>query len=185
MAKSVPGTVVRFFASCCKIFRKRGRTCRLLFGCHSGPWRAPTAAFLFAAPLGCGGLGTPAVLVNAETRSTPTRTTMALRHEKVFTDEEFIAAFELILPPREARAEALAHNSAPDLHDFESATPGELAAAPAAGPRSYDGDMLDLLSLVSQSCAERAWRLMGVSPQEGAERREAFRRRIGPMLRKI
>lgn len=102
---------------------------------------------------------------------------MPIRDEKVFSDEEMIAAFEIVLPPEEAREEGLAFNSFPDLH-FEDVTPEELARAPASGPRSYDGELLDLLSLVSDSCAERAWRLMRVSPEEGARRREEFRRRV-------
>jgi hypothetical protein len=51
------------------------------------------------------------------------------------------------------------------------------------GPRSYDGDVLDLLSLVSDSCAERAWALLGISRAEGERRREQFRRRIDDALR--
>lgn len=101
---------------------------------------------------------------------------MPIRDEKVFSDEEMIAAFEIILPPQQAREEGLAINSFPDLH-FEDPTSEELARVSGIG-RSYDGDLLDLLSLVSDSCAERAWRLMGVSAEEGERRREAFRRRI-------
>ncbi len=107
---------------------------------------------------------------------------MPIRDEKVFSDEEMIAAFEIILPPEQAREEGLAFNSFPDLH-FEDPTPEELARAPGVGPRSYDGDLLDLLSLVSDSCAERAWRLMGVSPEEesaAARRSGAASRRRGP-----
>jgi hypothetical protein len=95
----------------------------------------------------------------------------------VFSDEEMIAAFEIILPPEEAREEGLVFNSFPDLH-FENPTSEELAQVSGMGPRSYDGDLLDLLSLVSDSCAERAWRLMDMSAEEGERRREAFRRRI-------
>lgn len=101
-----------------------------------------------------------------------------IRDEKVFTDEEFVAAMAFVLPPDRAREEGLAFNAMPDLHGFETATGAELAAAPANGPRIYDGDLLDLLSLVSDSCAGRAWKLMKVSPNEGAERREAMRRRV-------
>ncbi|HEY0018495.1 MAG TPA: hypothetical protein VGC13_19465 [Longimicrobium sp.] len=108
---------------------------------------------------------------------------MPLRDEKTFTDEEWIAAFALVLPPDQARAEGLAWNSLPDLKGFEDATAEEIAAAGVSGPRSYDGDVLDLLSLVSDSCAERAWRLLGVSPDEGKHRREEFRRRIADALR--
>jgi hypothetical protein len=108
---------------------------------------------------------------------------MPLRDEKVFTDEEMIAAFAIILPPERAREEGLAFNSMPDLTGFEDATAAELAATGVSGPRSYDGDILDLLSLVSDSCASRAWRLMGLSPEEGARRREEFRRRVDEALR--
>lgn len=38
--------------------------------------------------------------------------------------------------------------------------------------------MLDLLSLASDNCAERAWRLMKISPEEGAVRRDAIRLRV-------
>lgn len=108
---------------------------------------------------------------------------MPLKDEKTFSDDEFIAAFSLILPPDEAREAGLAFNSAPDLTDFEDATPEELAAAPAGGPRSYDGDILDLLAMVSDSCAERAWRLLGITPAEGEQRRAEFRRRLDEALR--
>ena len=103
---------------------------------------------------------------------------MAIRDEKVFSDEEFIAAFSLILPPEQAREEGIAFNSLPDYQGWETVTPDELVAAPVSGPRSYDGDILDLLSLVSESCAERAWRLLGISPDEGRLRRDAFRSRV-------
>jgi hypothetical protein len=103
---------------------------------------------------------------------------MALRDEKIFSDEEFIAAFSFILPPDRAREEGIGFNSMPDYQGWDSVTPEELADAPVAGPRSYDGDILDLLSLVSESCAERAWRLLGISPAEGARRRDAFRLRV-------
>jgi hypothetical protein len=108
---------------------------------------------------------------------------MPIRDEKTFSDEEWIAAFSIILPPVQARAEALAWNSLPDPTGFEDATPEELHAAGVNGPRSYDGDLLDLLSLVSDSCAARAWKLQGVSDEEGAHRREAFRRRLDEALR--
>jgi hypothetical protein len=78
---------------------------------------------------------------------------MPLPDEKTFTDEEWIAAFSIILPPEQAREQGLAWNALPDLKGFKDATPEEFAAAEAKGPRSYDGDLLDLLSLVSDSCA--------------------------------
>jgi hypothetical protein len=108
---------------------------------------------------------------------------MPIGDEKTFTDEEWIAAFAIILPPEQARTEGLAWNSLPDPAGFEDATPQELRAAGVTGPRSYDGDLLDLLSLVSDSCAARAWRLMGISPDEGERRRTAFRRRLQDAMR--
>lgn len=39
---------------------------------------------------------------------------MPLRNEKTFTDEEMIAAFSIILPPEQAREEALGFNALPD-----------------------------------------------------------------------
>lgn len=100
---------------------------------------------------------------------------MPTRDEKTFTDDEWIAAFSLILPPEQARAEGLAWNAMPDPTGFGDATPAQLHAAGVNGPRSYDGDLLDLLS---DSCAARAWGLMGLSPQEGEARRADFRRRL-------
>jgi hypothetical protein len=108
---------------------------------------------------------------------------MSLRDEKTFSDEEWIAAFAIILPPEQARAEGLAWNSMPDPKGFEDASPGELTSAGLNGPRSYDGDLLDLLSLVSESCAERAWSLMGISRSEGERRRAEFRRRLEDAIR--
>lgn len=108
---------------------------------------------------------------------------MPIRDEKTFTDEEWIAAFAIILPPEQARTEGLAWNSLPDPKGFEDATPEELRTAGVSGPRSYDGDLLDLLSLVSDSCAERAWNLMGISREEGEGRRDDFRRRIENAIR--
>ena len=104
---------------------------------------------------------------------------MPIRDEKTFTDDEFIAAFALILPEDRAREEGLAWNSFPDPKGFETATREEFAASEWKGPRSYDGDLLDLLSCVSDSCAERAWALLAVTREEGERRREEFRRRIG------
>lgn len=103
---------------------------------------------------------------------------MSTRAAPTFSDEEFARAFALVMTPAEARAEAVAFNSGPDLHGFEAASPEELRAAPVSGPRSHDGDVLDLLSLVSDDCARRAWVLLGVTAAEGARRRAALRRRL-------
>lgn len=64
---------------------------------------------------------------------------MPIRDEKVFSDEEMIAAFEIILPPEQAREEGVAFNSLPDLH-FEDPTPEEFAGVQGLGPRSYNHD---------------------------------------------
>lgn|GEM_PF-3109953 len=109
---------------------------------------------------------------------------MGIRNEKTFSDAEMIAAYSLLLPPEAAEEEALALNSFPDLHLDGEATAEELRAAPAGGPRSYDDDILDLLSMVSHDVALRAWRLLNVSPEEGRRRREVFRVRVEPALRR-
>jgi hypothetical protein len=103
---------------------------------------------------------------------------MPLREEKPFTVEEWVAAFSLILPPDQAHEEGLAYASVPTVMGVEHATPEELRASEANGPLSFDGDLLDLLSLVSESCAERAWRLLGVTLAYGERRREAMRARV-------
>jgi hypothetical protein len=103
---------------------------------------------------------------------------MPLREEKPFTVEEWVAAFSLILPADQAHEEGLAYASVPAPTGVEDATPEELRASEANGPLSYDRDLLDLLSLVSDSCAERAWRLLSVTPAEGEQRREAMRERV-------
>jgi hypothetical protein len=96
---------------------------------------------------------------------------MAIQDAKTFTDEEFMTAFSIFLPPDEARREGLVWNAFPDPKGFEDATPEELRASKFKSHRSYGGDLLDLLSLVSDSFAERAWRLMGITHDEGERRR--------------
>ncbi len=88
------------------------------------------------------------------------------RYDNTFNEEEWIAAFAILLPPDQAREHGLAFHE-PNV----------------PGPSSYDGDVYDLLSLVSDSCAERAWRLMGVSREEGERRRADFRRKVEEALR--
>lgn len=109
---------------------------------------------------------------------------MGIRNELTFSDDEMIAAFSLLLPPDAAKEHALDLNSLPDLHFEGEITEEEFRHAPAAGPRSYDDDILDLLSMVSQEVALKAWQLLGVTPEEGALRREVFRRRAEPVLRR-
>jgi hypothetical protein len=98
---------------------------------------------------------------------------MSLPEKVTFTEDEWIAAFSLILPPDRAREEGLVW-SAPDNQESE----GEMTS-----PWSYDGDILDLLSLVSESCAERAWRLLRVTREEGERRRAEFRSELENALR--
>lgn len=107
---------------------------------------------------------------------------MPIPDDPIFTEDEYISAFSIILPPEEARAEGLTWSAFPDPQGFEDATPEELRESEWTGPRSYDGDLLDLLSLVSDSCAERAWRLLGISSDEGEARRAAFRQKIEDAL---
>lgn len=105
---------------------------------------------------------------------------MPFRKVKTFTDEEWIAAMALILPPDQAREQGLAFSSLPEYTGYEDATREQLRELydEGGGPISYDSDLLDLLSLVSDDCAERAWRLLGVSRDEGEERRKAIRARV-------
>lgn len=109
---------------------------------------------------------------------------MAFRDEKTFSDDEFAQAFEFVMPADQARKLAAEVNAIPDYKDFEQATPEQYAAAEVKGTRNFDGDMYDLLSLVSESCAERAWGIQGLSRIEGEEQRRAFLERVGQALRK-
>src|SRR4028119_1465281 len=89
------------------------------------------------------------------------RRAMPLRAENDFTDEEWIAAFSLILPPGRARQQALSWISRPGQPEDDTAE--DLAESEPLGPASYDDDILDLLSLVSERCAERAGRRRGAA----------------------
>lgn len=97
-----------------------------------------------------------------------------------FTTEEITHAYSFILPEPEAKQLAADVNRMPEQGEGVDAT-GELLLAPT----SYDGDFLDLMSLVSPSCADRAWGLMRISPSEGSERRLRFVKRIESILRVI
>jgi hypothetical protein len=108
---------------------------------------------------------------------------MPLRDEQTFSEEEWIAAFSILMTPERAREEGRAWSALPDPKGFEDAMAGELEIAGVNGPRSYDGDLLDLLSLVSDSCAERAWHLLGISREEGERRRTAFQAKVDHALR--
>lgn len=103
---------------------------------------------------------------------------MALKDKKTFSDSEVAAAFELLMPADEAQREAKLFNSAPDRNDFGAASLREHRRSIAKGPRSYDGDFLDLMSLVSEDCAKRAWALLGVTVAEGRRRRATLKKRL-------
>jgi hypothetical protein len=109
----------------------------------------------------------------------PGDATVPAQDSPSFTADEFIAAFSIILPPEEAREEGLSWHALADPASRE-----EPGGSEFGGPVSIDSDdLLDLLSLVSDDCAARAWRLLGVSREEGERRREAFRRKIDDALR--
>lgn len=106
----------------------------------------------------------------------------ALREEKTFTDAEFVAAFSFVLTTDKATRAAKGLNRLPDMQGFASASPEELRKSPVKSERSYDGDILDLLSLVSEDCAERAWKLLGITAVDGKQRRRKFFERMRPVL---
>ena len=79
-----------------------------------------------------------------------------LDERTVFTPEEYVHALSLIMPAAEAE------------ECFDSTfriTPGDLQPGTAISP-----DMLDLLALVSPSCAERARGLLHLAEDEAAAR---------------
>ena len=85
----------------------------------------------------------------------------------LFTLEEFEQAARFIMPPEEARERAShAHHPVPD---------------PAARkqPSYISSDMLDLLAMVSDSCAKRVAKIWGVTPEEAEARRAAIAREYG------
>jgi uncharacterized small protein (DUF1192 family) len=84
----------------------------------------------------------------------------------LFSRDEYVAAHSLIMSRGEAERFV-------DEVFFD--TPAE-----AAGFPSHLGeDTLDLLSLVSDGCAERVRRITGDGEEAARLRREAFRRRLG------
>jgi hypothetical protein len=86
---------------------------------------------------------------------------------RLFTIEEWEqAALLLRMPPDEAR-EWASH-----AHDYpQTALPHEFHHIPT--------DMLDVFTLVSESCADRVAMIWQVSPEEAAARRAAIRREYG------
>lgn len=92
---------------------------------------------------------------------------MSNDEKEVFTAEELRRAMELIVPEEEAAeiSEILYH----DAH-----------GPPLAGSHEYwSEDTLDLLSLVSDACAEKVRVLLKLDRTAAAKRREDARRRLG------
>ena len=83
----------------------------------------------------------------------------------LFTEAEFFLAFSLIEDEKEARASAVAMS-----------TPGE--ATHEGQTWVLSPDVLDLLSLVSATCARRVQTILGLDDDRAAARRDAFRARI-------
>ena len=83
----------------------------------------------------------------------------------LFTEEEFFLAFSLVEDEKEARGSAA-----------EMITPGETTHAGQMWVLAPD--VLDLLSLVSEDCALRVQKILGIDDDLAAARRAAFRTRI-------
>jgi hypothetical protein len=86
-------------------------------------------------------------------------------HRAVFTRDEFISAFTLIVPTDEA--EARADELFAPLHP------------PPPGGVQLSDDLLDLLSLLSEDCAARVRRVTGFSKTELAARQRRLKRSLG------
>jgi len=84
-----------------------------------------------------------------------------------FSEDEFAVAYARITDPEEARSLAKLH-AAPRDPDDDGPT-WELAP-----------DVLDLLSLVSDDCAERVRVILRLTPEEARERRSQAALRFGP-----
>lgn len=76
----------------------------------------------------------------------------------LFTEQEYITAFQLIMTDDEARESAVNLRIERDPSD-------------AGPPWLLAPNVLDLLSLVSNDCAERVARILALSPGEALERR--------------
>ena len=93
-----------------------------------------------------------------------------------FTVDEFNAAFALIMPPDEARERAQWYSRPlPREDELGPWLPEHLEIE---DPRGYSPDLLDLLSLTSDSTAAKVWRAMALSPAEGRARQAALRARL-------
>jgi hypothetical protein len=82
-----------------------------------------------------------------------------------FSEDEFFAAYSRIVNP--AKAKPLAREIRAPRSANDSGRPWQLAP-----------DVLDLLSLVSDDCAERARAILGLSAEEAADRRARFAARF-------
>lgn len=79
----------------------------------------------------------------------------------LFSEDEFAKAYSRIVDPTEARRLA---------REMSAPRPaGDTGPAWQLAP-----DMLDLLSLVSDDCAERVRAILGLSPEDAASRRASF-----------
>ncbi|MCU0627168.1 MAG: hypothetical protein MUF21_11890 [Gemmatimonadaceae bacterium] len=103
-----------------------------------------------------------------------------MAYPKLFSRDELEAALQFVFDPATARRHAEALDAMPDARDHLAGrvSPDELARITPESVANYTPDTLDLLTLVSDSCAERAWRQLGISPEEGERRRAALRARI-------
>jgi hypothetical protein len=81
---------------------------------------------------------------------------------KLFSVDELTAALKHVMPVSAARREAL----------------GLIGNVEGGIPQQLSDDMLDLLSLVSDSCAERVRLVLRLSESDAFARREAFRRKL-------
>ena len=86
----------------------------------------------------------------------------------LFTVDEFVRAFERIAAPHQSRR--LARETA------QPKDPGDY------GPQwQLSPDVLDLLSLVSDDCAERVRQILGLSPDAARERRASAAARFSKL----
>lgn len=83
----------------------------------------------------------------------------------LFTETELTQALEFIMGVHEARAAAIELCTSRDPQDD-------------GPPYLLSPDLLDLLSLVSSSCAERVRAILKLSDNDARERREEVRRRL-------
>ena len=91
----------------------------------------------------------------------------AMDQALLFTCEEFEQAWRFICPPEEAPERAShAHDPNPD-------------PKARSQPSYISSDLLDLLALVSDSCAERVEKIWEVTPEDARARRATIAREYG------